>query len=554
MKISPLVPHFPPACNRVPGRPSRLSRTAQLGAILLIASLPLGAAHAQTTAPVTPPAVEPAPPVEAAPPPPAAEPAPVAEPAPAPVVEPAPAPVAPVPAPAAPAAPAAATEPAAAPPPEAPLIRPVASLFTRFELRDQFDKVTTAITAPTPPDRRVDSDTFRYRARFGLETKKFDLGADTSIQVRFLPQASGVWGVGGDTLTDAALDMHEGYLMVHGPWYRADVGRFEMVYGEHFVIGNVDWNETGRSFDGLRLRIAPKDSGFWIDSFFTLLDEGAAETAAARVTIPGTMPPVTAPVPGTMVPAPQGDPFAVGDSYLAGIYASVGGLLSKTLEWDLYLLSQIEPVSTNVVPMTMPPTTAPYDAGVRMTLGTRAKQKIGAFDYRLEAGVQMGQQATPETAESRSILAYQADLELGATAGIFRAGLEGFFASGDDVETTDKNEGWNHLYPTAHKWLGFSDIIENRNNIGGGVLHLNLKPTADLGFYVDGHMFARPKVAVAGGPSGYTAAEVDLGASYLLGAGLSSRVGYALFVPTDDFYATTDPIHFLEVELRYDIK
>jgi hypothetical protein len=516
-----------------------------LGVGLFLAAVPLTTIHAQATptepAPAAAPAVEPVP---AAPAEPAVapEPAPVA---PAPVTEPAP--VAPAaPPPEAPAAPAAATEPAAAPPPEAPLIRPIASLFTRYELRDQFDDLYA--TPPTPLDRQVDSDTFRYRARFGLETKKFDLGKDTSIQVRFVPQASGVWGIGGDTLTDATLNLHEGYLMVHGPWYRVDAGRFEMTYGEHFAIGNVDWHETGRSFDGGRFRIAPKDSGFWIDSFFTVLDEGFAETRAS--TVPGAMGPVV--VPGASVPNPQQDPFAAGDTYFAGVYGAFGNTLAKTLDWDLYLLSQIDPTSTAVPPMaTMP---SEYDPGVRMTLGTRAKQRIGAFDYRLEAGVQMGTQAVPEAAVDRSILAFQGDLEVGASVGMFRAGLEGFFASGDDPTTADKNEGWNQLYPTAHKWLGFSDIIGGRSNIGGGVVHLSLKPTVDWNFYVDGHLFVRPEAAMAGGNTGYAATEIDLGASYMLGAGLSSRVGYALFMPSEDFYAASDPAHFLEVELRYDIK
>jgi hypothetical protein len=39
----------------------------------------------------------------------------------------------------------------------------------------------------------------------------------------------------------------------------------------------------------------------------------------------------------------------------------------------------------------------------------------------------------------------------------FRIGVEGLVASGDDLSTPDRDEGWNELYPTTHKWLGLMD-------------------------------------------------------------------------------------------------
>ena len=37
--------------------------------------------------------------------------------------------------------------------------------------------------------------------------------------------------------------------------------------------------------------------------------------------------------------------------------------------------------------------------------------------------------------------------------------MEGLYASGNDPTTRGKNEGWDELFPTAHKFLGLSDVF-----------------------------------------------------------------------------------------------
>ncbi|MCA9582730.1 MAG: alginate export family protein, partial [Myxococcales bacterium] len=289
-----------------------------------------------------------------------------------------------------------------------------ASLFSRGDVRERYLGVGLR-----------DADSIRYRARLGLVSRPIDIG-QVDLELKFIPQASGIWNVGGDTLADPALAMHEGSVAFGIPGYRLEVGRFEMVYGDHFVIGNVDWHETGRSFDGIRLH-TEDGKGAWLDYFVTLLDEGG------------------------------GTAFARGDLFFLGAYAAVGEWIAPGLELDFYLLGQLRPEGD------------PLTQGklARGTLGARAKQKMGALDYRVEVGAQAG------IAGAADVLAYQGDLEVGwfALPGLFRVALEGFFASGDDPTTTGTDEGWDHLYPTAHKWLGFSDIMGGRSNLGGGVLH-----------------------------------------------------------------------------------
>jgi hypothetical protein len=142
-----------------------------------------------------------------------------------------------------------------------------------------------------------------------------------------------------------------------------------------------------------------------------------------------------------------------------------------------------------------------------------------------------------------------------------RVAVEGIYASGDDPSTTDKNEGWDELYPTAHKWLGLADVFTQgpvkRTNVASGVLHLTGKATKDLTVQADGHLFSR--LEKVGGQEGFAGAEVDVGVAYALAKGLKVRGLYAVYLANSDFYPVApatgeaDPIHFGELELRYDL-
>jgi hypothetical protein len=219
--------------------------------------------------------------------------------------------------------------------------------------------------------------------------------------------------------------------------------------------------------------------------------------------------------------------------------------------------------------------TVSREAAAEITLGARAKQRLGAIDYRVEAGLQAGSRARalpmapampPAELESASVLAYHADAELGVFAldDRLRFGLEGLIASGDDPSTAEEAEGWNELYPTAHKFIGLADIVVQggvkRTNLVSGVAHVTARPIADLTLQLDAHLFARPEAINAMVDSGYAGMELDAGAAYALGKGLTLRALYALFVPDEDFYPVgaaagpADPAHYLEVELRYDLK
>jgi len=491
-------------------------RSATLCASLVWLTLVcITAAQAQEAAP--PPEQAPAEtPVSEAPPPDTAVAPPPSTAAFSPVVEPAPAPA--VPAPAVPAPP-----PQAAPTP--PPLKFGATYFTRYELRSG--------DLPVIGNRPLNADTIFYRARISLGSAPLDLGGGLSSSVYFEPQASGAYDVGGE-LNDVGLDLHQGFLSLMSSSYKLDIGRFELAYGEHLVLGSVPWHQTGRAFNGGRIRFTTSPESSYLDLFATLLDEGKLDGLAQR--------------PGKSYIGSR-------DQYFVGAYAGFGPALGK-LDFDVYLLSKIwfgGPLTT--VGMNdmgeMTTNTVDADPAARLTLGTRIKQELGAVDYRIEAGIQAG--ALQVDDKTPKVFAYQADGEVGVKAGsAFRIAAHGFIASGDDPKTPT-NTAWDQLYPTAHKFLGLSDVFGGRTNVAGAALHATVAFTPTLKAAIDGHTFFRPEPGA--GKKSYTGSEVDVGLAYLIAPSLVLRGLYGAFIPSKSGPFATDEVqHYLEIELNQVIK
>jgi hypothetical protein len=343
---------------------------------------------------------------------------------------------------------------------------------------------------------------------------------------------------------------------------------------------------VARSFDGMRMRFSKSPTSAWVDLFATVVKEGRQQ-----------------PVP--LVKA--GD----GDQYFLGAYAALGPSITTGLDLDLYLFTQIwgESQRSGVASGTYK-----RQGAAQVTIGARAKQKIKFFDYRFEGGIQAGKRSadllaipampTPTTVtelKSSDVLAYQADLELGLAlvrakppapgaaapaAGVpaapdrLRVSLEGMYASGNKPAkggaADKKNEAWDELFPTAHKFLGLTDAFvlggQKRTNVASGVLHITAVPVTNFTLQLDGHLFARVQDIAAAAPAmgmalqkkGYAGSEIDFGAVYQIAKGLKARALYGVFMPDSTFYPTgaaiasakgkdPDPVHFLEVELRYDM-
>lgn len=414
-----------------------------------------------------------------------------------------------------------------------PVLHTTASFMTRYEAREGYRDLGRSRA------RFVEGEATVYRARLGLQTEPIQTGGP-DVVLQFSPQASG-WLGQTSTIVDYDLGLHEGYLRLVDPTekYRVDAGRFEMNYGDALVIGNLGWHQTARAFEGVRARVAI-GSG-WVDGFVTQVAEGR----------------------------PLSDPLAAGDTYFYGLYAGLGRLLSPSLALDFYALGQTSPGSTGLPDSETLPAgyTESVESASEFTFGVRAKQSLGAVGYRAELGIQkgfrpnVGNESTylPEPVLRKSIksLAYQLDggLQFTVQQGL-KLELGGLVASGDDPETA-RNEGWNQLYPTAHKFLGLSDVFGGRNNVASTNAGVSFKASSKLLLKAQGHAFW--SLETPEGVEGFTGAELDTHAILLLGRGLKLRGVYGLFLSNDKGRFSGPPdseelAHYLEVELSFALK
>ena len=394
-----------------------------------------------------------------------------------------------------------------------PTIRPLASTFTRYELRKGYDDLMVG----APACNGGDGDCFRFRFRLGLETG-LSLSDSVVATLRFLPQVAGFWAITGTSggVLDPNLGLHIGSLaLTIQQKLTVELGRFEMAYGEHVVIGTLGWHPNARAFDGVRVLYAP--GSIKLDAFFTVLNESNSSELAEN------------------------------DRYFYGVYAALGGLLGDAYNLDVYALALQSNDSVDAMGQRT-------DWSLRTHIGSRFKATLGMIGLRFEGGAQIGRMGLVSPAEANLILAGHilGEVGLNVADGLFRVALEGAFASGDNPDTTDTNEAYRQLFPTAHAFLGWSDVMGGRSNVVSGVLHLVLKPMQKLALSVDTHLFARPHPIP--GADGYSGTEVDAQVLWKPLPGLRARAMYAVFVPNEGAFGSNDPVHYLELEVGYELR
>lgn len=405
------------------------------------------------------------------------------------------------------------------------------STFTRYELRRNYPGETYLPVAPAP-----DIDAFAYRARLDLRTTPYRIRKGLTVDIGFSPQASGYWGM-TQQYSDVALGLHEGYLRTRfGDQASLQVGRFEMSYGDDWLISANSWQTTARAFDGMRFRIAAKNAAAFLDLFGAQIREGATQ-ASSLVT--------------------RDRRFGTGDMLLLGAYGALGPLISRDFDLDFYALALIAPRTSG---QTAEGAAFKRDGAAEAILGMRVKGDAGVLDYRLEGGLQVGKRAVFDTAPPSKSLAGAVDAELGFKLAEFaRIAFGGQFASGDNPDTA-RNEAWQDYFSRHHKWLGFSDVIR-RSNVFGPNLELTVTPVEGLAFGAQGHVFFFPHrqagspIAPADDSVLYAGTELDPYVSYAIGRGLYLRCEYAAFFPdADAFAAGPNPktVHYLGLQFGFE--
>ncbi|HHT9109776.1 MAG TPA: alginate export family protein, partial [Candidatus Brocadiaceae bacterium] len=357
-----------------------------------------------------------------------------------------------------------------------------------------------------------------------------DADVNEHLRVFIQLQDARVFGSEGTTVgyanpgnENSIFDLHQGYFDIKKLFelpLTVRVGRQEIVWGDHRVIGNFVWSNVGRVFDGGRI--------MW-DT-----DATHAEVFAARVDEKGFLGDTSTP----------GDKNANENLYAAQ-YAFKKLVPSALLELMYIQKNDQDSVSNSAVTNGF----AAPGAGtvVIHDIGARIDGKVpdmDAWDYTVEAHGQFGDYA------DLTQRAYAGAARTGYTFKDLnwkpRFGVEYDYASGDHNPTDGKHTTFDNLYPTNH-WqgnYGFVDLL-SWQNLHDARANVKVQPTNKLTAQVDYHYYwlasANDGWYLANGTSAFghpgvsssnsLADEIDLTVGYDLYKNVKILAGYSFFDP-----------------------
>jgi len=309
------------------------------------------------------------------------------------------------------------------------------------ELRPRFEYRSHVYTPSDPEgDKGYDTTHMRTRLRFDFEVEKDIRGIVELQDVR-------VWGEEGSTTADTeGVDLKRGEMILSNLFdepLSLEVGRFVLAYGDHRLIGDLEWFDQGRTFDGVRVSVTPENA--FVDLFGTRVRDDAE----------GNVP----------------------EEDLVGVYGGIHELL-PTITGEAYALlfrNQLRAQGEEGLGTT----------GF-ITVGTRLDGKAAGFDYTGELALQSGE------VRDDDLLAWACAVKGGytfeETDWTPRVGVEVDYASGDDDPTDGDNGTFQTLFPTNHKHYGYADLAAWSNLLAlkGGV---SAKPVKDVFVSLDYYHF-----------------------------------------------------------------
>ncbi|HSG81126.1 MAG TPA: alginate export family protein [Gemmatimonadota bacterium] len=308
------------------------------------------------------------------------------------------------------------------------------------------------------------------------------------IRVYGQVQDARAWGTEINTLTDAGadnFDMHQVYAELgHSPAFNARLGRQIMALGDERLVGAVEWSNTGRSFDGVRL-IGETQGITWTAFAMNVAERDALLAVGLD---------------------PQLNQGVFDDGWLIGGFASrkFGDLNSEL--------------------------TAVYDRDAitaeSYTLNLRLHGRTANVLYEAAGAYQFG----PD--RSAWFASVVAGLAIGR--GSLAAQLD--YLSGDTNPDDAKTRAFNTLYATNHKFYGYMDyflfIPEQLDQAGlvDAILRASLNTSSATALRLDLHRFLTAQERVDQNGLG---TELDLVGRWTVVKPANLEVGLGLFFPDD---------------------
>ena len=328
------------------------------------------------------------------------------------------------------------------------------------------------------------------------------------------------------------LDLQNAFIDVNfSPGEKADLtfrgGRQELSFGKQRLVSPLDWSNTRRTFEGVR--VIADFKGWEINPFWTELV--AVDKYEFNDTDSGVE--------------------------LFGIYATTDVTLAgSSFDWDLYWLGLSRDAAT------FNGTSGDED---RHTLGTRFGGKFGGtgFDADAEIAYQFGEVGSADI--SAFMFASQFGYSFADATWAPRVYVGFDFASGDDQAGDNDVGTFNQLFPLGHAYNGFIDTVGRQNiiDISAGI---SLKPADKWTAKLDLHVFNRVETedalynagggvvrAGAPGTSRDVGQEVDLTLIRVIDSHTKAVAGYSHFFANDFIEETgsSEDIDFLYFMLIY---
>jgi len=300
--------------------------------------------------------------------------------------------------------------------------------------------------------------------------------------------------LGQEPATNAQLNAPGGGLDLKEGWFEADgllgqgttarAGRQVLAYGDQRLVGDLEWHNYGRSFDGVLLTRTWRKAR--VDVFGTRVFEGGN---------------------GPVVPGADND-----DVDFYGVYAQAPEALHHS-DLDAYLLgvrSGVAAIGEDGRP----------GNSTFWTLGARVVGGKGPLDWGAEAAAQRGSLAgDPHAAWAFHA---RAGYTMTATRWRPRLGVEWNQATGDADATDGTSRSFQTLFPTNHDKYGILDLVawQNARNFR---LSASIRPDERWTVEADVHRFYLDESADAwraasgavirpgaAGASRYLGTEIDL--------------------------------------------
>lgn len=344
-------------------------------------------------------------------------------------------------------------------------------------------------------ENRTTRHHFDQRARLGIS-----LGYESGLKLLVQLQDVRTWGEEADTLNDYSangFDLHQAFGIVPiGFGLSLKIGRQEIIFDNHRLVGNVGWSQRARAFDAARLNYKRGDIDLSVIYARVLEDDASGGGHVSDA--------------DGHVPAGRGD-----DTH--AVMARLGWSPMSELKGSLTYVGTIDEAKEHT----------------RHTMGLYLHGAWNGLSYSGEFYYQMGSLKNA-AGEEKDIGAMLGAASVGYTAPVTTSPFIkawGEFISGDKTpESTFATP-----YPTNHKFYGeldyFLNTVAHTANLGlldvGG--RVGLKPADWFKFHVDFHHFRSVEDDPNG--NGDFGNEIDVKLIFNVVKFVQFRLFYGVFLP-----------------------